>query len=300
MGVLVLNKTDLVPHDVVIQWLQHLRGSHPTVAFQSMRVVMERNSRNPAKVGKKGYEEVEKTISGIGHKGLITLLRNYKRKKRNPGPLAVGLIGCPNVGKSSIINSLKNEKNVCYVSSVPGHTEEMQVVAVDADIQLLDCPGLIIRPDVDSCPEENVLRNTLNVELLDNPTTAVRCLMMKVPKETLMLHYYIPDYEDLNTDDFLLKVAQRRGYMAKRGIFDRRKAARLVLDDWNNGGLMHCVMPPTSSHSHLNLEADAVFMGNAAQRRPKLIQPTAHHTQETAKLSQMEQSMRDDELVDVP
>jgi nuclear GTP-binding protein len=54
----------------------------------------------------------------------------------------VGLIGYPNVGKSSVINSLKRTK-ACEVSSIPGCTKSLQEVKLDSQVKLLDAPGVI-------------------------------------------------------------------------------------------------------------------------------------------------------------
>jgi nuclear GTP-binding protein len=56
--------------------------------------------------------------------------------------VTVGLIGYPNVGKSSVINSLKRTK-ACDVSSIPGCTKNLQEVKLDSQVKLLDCPGVI-------------------------------------------------------------------------------------------------------------------------------------------------------------
>ncbi|KAG8685733.1 hypothetical protein FRC08_012943, partial [Ceratobasidium sp. 394] len=62
----------------------------------------------------------------------------------NPAPtkLVVGLVGYPNVGKSSTINALLGEKKVS-VSSTPGKTKHFQTIHLSPGIVLCDCPGLV-------------------------------------------------------------------------------------------------------------------------------------------------------------
>ena len=55
--------------------------------------------------------------------------------------MVVGLVGYPNVGKSSTINALIGEKKVS-VSSTPGKTKHFQTIRLSADVLLCDCPGL--------------------------------------------------------------------------------------------------------------------------------------------------------------
>lgn len=67
--------------------------------------------------------------------------------------LTIGMVGQPNVGKSSVINQLKGEKvhrvivcshcQVVSVSANPGHTKWTQDVHISDEIKLCDCPGLV-------------------------------------------------------------------------------------------------------------------------------------------------------------
>lgn len=56
--------------------------------------------------------------------------------------VAVGVIGYPNVGKSSVINALKHGR-ATVVDQQPGTTKVAQEVQIDKAIVLVDCPGVI-------------------------------------------------------------------------------------------------------------------------------------------------------------
>ncbi len=60
----------------------------------------------------------------------------------NPRRLVVGMVGYPNVGKSSTINVLVGEKKVA-VAPTPGKTKHFQTINIDERICLCDCPGLV-------------------------------------------------------------------------------------------------------------------------------------------------------------
>ena len=56
--------------------------------------------------------------------------------------LTIGMIGQPNAGKSSLINSLMG-KRVVSVSKTPGHTKHFQTIHITRGVVLMDCPGLV-------------------------------------------------------------------------------------------------------------------------------------------------------------
>ncbi|XP_026684937.1 guanine nucleotide-binding protein-like 3 homolog [Diaphorina citri] len=68
--------------------------------------------------------------------------RNYTRNKDIKTSITVGVVGLPNVGKSSIINSLKRAR-ACNVGSEPGVTRNLQEIQLDSKIKLLDSPGIV-------------------------------------------------------------------------------------------------------------------------------------------------------------
>lgn len=67
----------------------------------------------------------------------------YQGKTKAENLTTIGLVGYPNVGKSSTINALMQEKKVS-VSATPGKTKHFQTLFLDKDILLCDCPGLVM------------------------------------------------------------------------------------------------------------------------------------------------------------
>lgn len=73
---------------------------------------------------------------------LLSLLRQLARLKSDKQAISVGFVGYPNVGKSSVINTLRT-KLVCKVAPIPGETKVWQYITLTKRIFLIDCPGVV-------------------------------------------------------------------------------------------------------------------------------------------------------------
>ncbi|KAF8361168.1 nst-1 [Pristionchus pacificus] len=206
--VLLLNKIDLVPKENVQAWLMYLRGFYPTIAFKAS--TQEQNS----KLGRFTASNIHSasTSKCVGADLVMKLLGNYCRNRNLKTSVRVGVIGFPNVGKSSVINSLKR-KRACHVGAMPGITKQMQEVELDKNIRLIDSPGVILASNKDLDPVEIALKNAIRVDSLEDPTVPVLAILRRCSKETLMLHYVIPEFT--SPDHFLALVARKLGRLKK-------------------------------------------------------------------------------------
>ncbi|KAG9061793.1 Guanine nucleotide-binding protein-like 3 [Linnemannia hyalina] len=245
--ILVLNKIDLAPRENVESWLKYLRHEYPTIAFKAS-TQSQRTNLGQSNVGTDmATDDMLTSSECLGADQLVKLLKNYCRNANIKTAITVGVIGYPNVGKSSVINSLKRSK-VCGVGSTPGFTKVAQEINLDKNIKLLDCPGIVFsKGENGESAAELLLRNCVKVELLEDPISPVELIVGRCKKEQLMEMYGVPLFEDVN--DFLVHLARIRGKLKRGGIPDIFSAARSILNDWNSGKIPFYTIPPATQHT---------------------------------------------------
>lgn len=74
--------------------------------------------------------------------------------------ITIGMVGYPNVGKSSVINALMGKK-VVSISRTPGHTKYFQTIFLTKDVCLCDCPGLVFPSLIDKPFQVCIIVNLL-------------------------------------------------------------------------------------------------------------------------------------------
>lgn len=167
--------------------------------------------------------------------------------------LQIGLVGYPNVGKSSTINALVGSKKVS-VSATPGKTKHFQTIHLSPSILLCDCPGLVF-PNFAYTNGELVCNGVLPIDQLREhiPPTSLVC--QRVPKYYLEavygIHIQIRKKEDGGNGQYptaaelLNAYARSRGYMTQGfGSADEPRASRYILKDYINGKLLFINPPP--------------------------------------------------------
>ncbi|KAF4518725.1 hypothetical protein B566_EDAN005177 [Ephemera danica] len=232
--VIVLNKADLVPRDVLQSWLKYLRHSFPAVPFKAS--TQEQGSRLGRRGGRKGKMSAslsQAELEGspcVGAELLLSLLGNYCRNKDIKTSIVVGVVGIPNVGKSSLINSLKRCR-ACNVGALPGITKTLQQVQLDSRLKLLDCPGIVFASG-DMTDGSIALKNALRLDNLQDVHGPAEAILKRANKDQLKEIYKIED-DFATTDEFLTLMAKAMGRYKKGGVADTRAVARVLIQDWN-------------------------------------------------------------------
>lgn len=115
---------------------------------------------------------------------LINLFRTLQTgKKVNEGSTTIGLVGYPNVGKSSTINALLTYKKVS-VSAMPGKTKHFQTLYLDKDLILCDCPGLVM-PSFVYTKAEMIINGILPIDQMRDQVPPVNLVCNLIPKHIL-------------------------------------------------------------------------------------------------------------------
>jgi nuclear GTP-binding protein len=154
--------------------------------------------------------------------------------------VSIGLVGYPNVGKSSVINTLRTKK-VCNVAPIPGETKVWQYITLTKRIFLIDCPGVVYNSSSDS-ETDSVLKCVVRIERLEDATEHIPAVLQRVKKRYLTQAYRVTKWTDAT--DFLEQLAKRMGKMLKGGEPDLNTAAKMVLQDWQRGKIPYFVNPP--------------------------------------------------------
>ena len=188
----------------------------------------------------------------------MKLLKAYKP---SAGSITVGVVGYPNVGKSSLINCLKRSK-VCAVAAAAGHTKDLQSIQVERGMRVIDSPGVVFDDDdyddgKGSKKGSVLLRNVVKVEDVEDPIAVVEEILLRTPRETLQKIYNLPEFG--TTLEFLTMLALSTGRLLKGGTPDLNAAARLVLSDWNAQKIPYFSQPPTV---HPSLIPTTISSGN--------------------------------------
>lgn len=122
--------------------------------------------------------------TAVGTENLMNILKNYARISgtKNKKTIYVGVIGFPNVGKSSIINSLKRAR-AAPTGNMPGVTKAMQEVQIDKNIVLLDSPGVVLSTKEQS--DSLILRSAIKVEELEDPIRPVEAIIARIERNEI-------------------------------------------------------------------------------------------------------------------
>ncbi|KID74848.1 Large subunit GTPase 1 [Metarhizium brunneum] len=285
-NLLLINKADMMTLAQRRAWAKHLKKAGIAYKFFSAQLAKELNEARDEDGGSE--DEVEKPSSHSAGKQPATgedsseeeseddggaptavdededtqiltveelediFLQHSPKDAASDHKLQVGLVGYPNVGKSSTINALIGAKKVS-VSSTPGKTKHFQTIHLSENVILCDCPGLVF-PNFAFTKADLVCNGVLPIDQMREYTGPVGLVTQRIPQRFLEAIYGIqiktrPLEEGgsgIPTGEELLRAyARARGFQTQGlGQPDEARASRYVLKDYVNGKLLFVHPPP--------------------------------------------------------
>ncbi|RZB38767.1 large subunit GTPase 1 -like [Asbolus verrucosus] len=189
---------------------------------------------------------------------LIDLFQKiHKGPKVTENITTIGLVGYPNVGKSSTINSLLSAKKVS-VSATPGKTKHFQTLFLNKNLLLCDCPGLVM-PSFVFTKAEMIINGILPIDQMRDHVPPVNLITNLIPKHILEDKYGIMLPQPMEDN---------RGFMTANGQPDNPRAARYILKDYMNGKLLYCHSPPNANQEDYHRWPERQKMRSLEQNVP--------------------------------
>ncbi|KAM4059540.1 GNL3L/Grn1 putative GTPase domain-containing protein [Hirsutella rhossiliensis] len=287
--ILVLNKIDLVPANVLRNWLVYLRRYFPTLPLRA----------SGAASGARAFNHGDLTVQSTSAT-LFRALKSFAATRQLKRAISVGVIGYPNVGKSSVINALLSRmggkaggsSKACPAGAEAGVTTSIRAVKIDSKLTLLDSPGVVF-PSSSSAHSGGlvslknaaeahahlVLLNAVPPKQIDDPIPAVSLLIRRLSLSPDLMQKLtdvydipplLPDHGDVTTD-FLVQVARKRGRLGRGGVPNLAAAAMAVVTDWRDGRIQGWVEPPAAADPAPGAPANSSAREDAAMPDQKEI-----------------------------
>jgi ribosome biogenesis GTPase A len=205
--IIVLNKSDLVDVKKIIK-TKELEGLKPFLFF-----------------------------SAKDRKGPATLKKMIKIEAKRLGTevVNVGVLGYPNVGKSSLINIITGRSSA-RTSPEAGYTKGIQKIKLSSNLYLIDTPGVIPRLEKSSSHQKYATKHSqigaVTWHKVKYPDMVVNELMKE--NKGILEKYYGIDAEG-DSDLLIEKLGNRLNYKKKGNVVDETRTAKKILKDWQEG-----------------------------------------------------------------
>lgn len=214
----LLNKSDLADPVQNKKWLEYFND----IGVKALVV----DSKNRA-----GFSDIKKACEEVCSEKI-----ERDRKKGIKGrPVRAMIVGIPNVGKSTFINSFCR-KACTKTGNKPGVTKGKQWIKIDKNLELLDTPG-ILWPKFDN---EEIGMNlafigSINDEILDISELVLKLIEFIKDKYPGYIEKRYNISENETAVSILENIGRARGCLKKQDVIDYDRAAGIFMDEFRNG-----------------------------------------------------------------
>lgn len=217
----LLNKSDLADERVNAQWAAWFEAKN----IHAVKV----DSRNKGTL---------KQVQSVVQEACKEKIERDRKRGIMNRPIRTMVVGIPNVGKSTFINSFAG-KACAKTGNKPGLTKGNQWIRLNKTLELLDTPGILWPKFEDQAVGLKLaLIGSINDQILNKDDLACRCIrILKERYPGMVSQRFGLETEDKEPAAILEDVARLRSCLMKGGELDIARAAAMVLDDFRSGKL---------------------------------------------------------------
>jgi nuclear GTP-binding protein len=222
--VLVLNKIDLAPRKVVARWYDLLSKEHPTITI---------NAKHPSNI-------TEFIVF------MKDILKNHPLWTEPGKHCTVLVVGYPNSGKSTLIQSLTRGQKKLAVSPQAGCTKAIQLIKLEEKIYMIDTPGVIPVEEFVEEVYQALDTGSIAPQMIDDKESVFEEIVKRVGIEGLN-HIY--ELNAADKEEFIEQLGKARGFLAKGATVRENDVFELLIRDWQRNHISFYYEPDPQNPS---------------------------------------------------
>ena len=244
----VLNKQDLAEPELTAMWLAHYQAQPGTNAL-----ALDASVTAPAR-------------QLVAACRALAPLRGGMVK-----PVRVLICGIPNVGKSTLINTLMGQRTA-KTGDEPGITKVEQKIMLASDFQLFDTPGMLWpRIVVEQSGYHLAASGGIGRNAYDEEEVALALLtnVRERHADRLRARYKLDEVSDLGVETLLADIGRKRGGLLAGGQVNLQKAAEIAINDFRTGAWGRITLETPEGFAQWWAAGQALDEDRRAAKRPR-------------------------------
>ena len=217
---LIFNKSDLSDPKLNEEWMEKITDENNfAISYNAMKP-------NVNLVVKKSEELMAEEI------------KKYQDKGLKKGPLRAMIVGIPNSGKSTFINSISGTKSA-RTGNRPGVTKTNQWIKIHSKLHLLDTPGVLWPKFEEKVGLNLAFTGAIKDEIMDRETLALKLIekLKNIAPASLEERYKISYIKEMSPLEIMDEIGKNRGALMRGGLIDYEKVSGIILDEFRKGTL---------------------------------------------------------------